>query len=107
MVRGKRDIPPRLHIFSRYGIPGYVGDEVTEFAKYFSTNVAPRFLGPVCKTLNLSPSGWFCTDRVIHLCLDYFHLEIELAPTYKMLKPHMNFLPYKCFFNRLPDPQVN
>ena len=61
-------------LFSRYGMPNYAEDEVKEFAKYFSTTVAPRFLGPVCETLNLRPSGQFCTDRVVHLCLSYVDL---------------------------------
>lgn len=85
-------------LFSRYGMPNYAEDEVKEFAKYFSTTVAPRFLGPVCETLNLRPSGQFCTDRVVHLCLSYVDLAVELAPTYKMLKPHLDFLMYKVCF---------
>ncbi|KAL9179851.1 hypothetical protein ACHAXT_007821 [Thalassiosira profunda] len=85
-------------LFSRYGIPNYAEEEVKEFAKYFSQNVAPSFLGPVCETLNLRPSGQFCTDRVVHLCLNFVDLAVELAPTYKLLKPHMDFLLYKVCF---------
>lgn len=85
-------------LFSRYGIPNYAEDEVKEFAKYFSQNIAPSFLGPVCETLNLRPSGQFCTDRVVHLCLNFVDLAVELAPTYKLLKPHMDFLLYKVCF---------
>ena len=85
-------------LFSRYGIPSHAEDEVKEFAKYFSQNVAPQFLGPVCETLNLRPSGQFCTDRVVHLCLTYVDLAVEFSPTYKMLKPHMDFLLYKVCF---------
>jgi len=85
-------------LFSRYGIPNYAEEEVKEFANYFSQNVAPSFLGPVCETLNLRPSGQFCTDRVVHLCLNFVDLAVELAPTYKLLKPHMEFLLYKVCF---------
>jgi len=85
-------------LFSRYGIPSYAEEEVKEFARHFSQNVAPQFLGPVCETLNLRPSGLFCTDRVVHLCLTFVDLAVELAPTYKMLKPHMDFLLYKVCF---------
>mmetsp|Transcript_108 Transcript_108/g.167 ORF Transcript_108/g.167 Transcript_108/m.167 type:complete len:1061 (-) Transcript_108:259-3441(-) len=85
-------------LFSRYGIPSYAEEEVQEFAKHFSQNVATQFLAPVCETLNLRPSGQFCTDRVLHLCLTYVDLAVELAPTYKMLKPHMDFLLYKVCF---------
>jgi len=85
-------------LFSRYGIPNYAEDEVKEFAQHFSQNVAPQFLGPICETLNLRPSGRFCTDRVVHLCLNFVDLAVELAPTYKLLKPHMDFLLYKVCF---------
>ena len=85
-------------LFSRYGNVSYTEDELKDFAMYFSQNVAPQFLGPVCDTLNLKPSGQFCTDRVIHLCLNFVDVAVELAPTYKMLKPHLDFLLYKVCF---------
>jgi hypothetical protein len=85
-------------LFSRYGIPSYAEEEIKEFALYFSQNVAPQFLGPICETLNLRPSGQFCTDRLVHLCLNFVDLAVELAPTYKLLKPHMDFLLYKVCF---------
>jgi len=88
-------------LFSRYGIPAYAEDEAKAFATYFSQTVAPQFLGPVCETLNLRPSGQFCTDRVVHLCLTFVDLAVELAPTYKLLKPHMDFLLYKVCFPTL------
>ena len=87
-------------LFSRYGIPSFAEQhqEMQEFAKYFSQNVATKMLPPVCETLNLRASGQFCTDRVVHLCLTFVDLAIDLAPTYKMLKPHMDFLLYKVCF---------
>ena len=87
-------------LFSRYGIPGFAEQQkaMQDFAKYFSQNVATKMLPPVCETLNLRPSGQFCTDRVVHLCLTFVDLAIDLAPTYKMLKPHMDFLLYKVCF---------
>lgn len=85
-------------LFSRYGIPIYAEDDAKEFANYFSQNVATQFLGPVCETLNLRPRGQFCTDRVVHLCLTYIDLAVELASTYKLLKPHLDFLLYQVCF---------
>ncbi|KAL3944079.1 MAG: hypothetical protein SGBAC_001863 [Bacillariaceae sp.] len=85
-------------LFSRYGIPSYAEDDAKEFAKYFSQNVATQFLGPVCETLNLRPSGQFCTDRVVHLCLTFVDLAVELSSTYKLLKPHLDFLLYQVCF---------
>lgn len=96
-------------LFSRYGIPNYAEEEVKEFAKYFSLHVAPSFLGPICETLSLRPSGQFCTDRVVHYCLNFVDLAVELAPTYKLLKPHMDFLLYKVCFPamRLADEDID
>eukprot|EP00529_Nitzschia_sp_RCC80_P003831 CAMPEP_0113510620 /NCGR_PEP_ID=MMETSP0014_2-20120614/38237_1 /TAXON_ID=2857 /ORGANISM="Nitzschia sp." /LENGTH=1078 /DNA_ID=CAMNT_0000406591 /DNA_START=56 /DNA_END=3292 /DNA_ORIENTATION=+ /assembly_acc=CAM_ASM_000159 len=85
-------------LFSRYGIPGYAEDDAKLFATYFSQNVATQFLGPVCETLNLRPSGQFCTDRVVHLCLTYVDLAVELSSTYKLLKPYLDFLLYQVCF---------
>ena len=85
-------------LFSRYGIPSYAEDDAKEFARYFSQNVATQFLGPVCETLNLRPSGQFCTNRVVHLCLTYVDLAVELSSTYKLLKPHLDFLLYQVCF---------
>jgi hypothetical protein len=85
-------------LFSRYGIASYAEDEAKDFAAYFSANVAPQFLGPICETLNLRATGQFCTDRVVHLCLTFVDLAVELAPTYKMLKPHLDFLLYQVCF---------
>lgn len=85
-------------LFSRYGIPSYAEDEAKQFAHYFSQNVATQFLGPICETLNLRPSGQFCTDRVVHLCLTYVDLAVELSSTYKLLKPHLEFLLYQVCF---------
>lgn len=85
-------------LFSRYGIPTYAEEEIKEFATYFSQNVAPQFLGPVCETLSLRSNGQFCTDRVVYYCLNFVDLAVELAETYKLLKPHMDFLLYKVCF---------
>lgn len=86
-------------LFSRYGIPSYADDpHAKEFALFFSQSVAPQFLAPVCETLNLRPTGQFCSDRVVHLCLTFVDLAVELASTYKMLKPHLDFLLYQVCF---------
>jgi hypothetical protein len=87
--------------FSRYGIPAHAPDdepEAQQFAAYFSNDVAPQFMGPVFDTLNLRPTGQFCTDRVLHLCLTFVDLAVELASTYKLLKPHLDFLLFQVCF---------
>ena len=60
--------------------------------------MAPQFLGLVRKNINLLLQGQFCTYSIVHICLTFFDLLIEIALEYKILKPHMNFLVYKGFF---------
>mmetsp|Transcript_31253 Transcript_31253/g.65192 ORF Transcript_31253/g.65192 Transcript_31253/m.65192 type:complete len:856 (+) Transcript_31253:3-2570(+) len=86
-------------MFSRYGFTSYADDVTSkEFARYFANVVAPQFLGPVFETLNLRPTGQFCTDRVVHLCLTFVTSAVELSATYKLLKPHLDFLLYQVCF---------
>ena len=96
-------------LFSRYGIPSYADEDEPDsktFALYFSRTVAPQFLGPVFETLNLRPTGQFCTDRVLHLCLTFVDLAIELSSTYKLIKPHLEFLLFQvCFPTMSLNPE--
>ena len=85
-------------LFNRYGMPSYVEEETKAFAQYFANDTAPRFLQPVFEILNLRPSGQYCTDRVLHLCLSFLDLAVELAPTYKVLKSQLDFLLFKVCF---------
>jgi hypothetical protein len=87
-----------VRLFSRYGIPSTVESEAKAFSIYFSQHAAPQFLGPVCETLNLRPTGQFCPDRVIHLCLSFVDSAIDLSSTYKLIKPHLDFILWKVCF---------
>lgn len=87
-----------VRLFSRYGVPSGAEKECEAFARYFSTEAAPQILGPVFETLNLRPSGKFCTDRVVHLCLSFVDLAVEPSTTYKLMKLHMDFILYKVCF---------
>jgi len=94
----KRACQILTRLFSRYGYPKYAEDEVKDFSHYFSNHAAPQFLGPICELLSLRPRGMFCPDRVVHFALGFVDLAIELAPTYKLLKPGLNFLMYNVCF---------
>ncbi|CAN0464793.1 unnamed protein product, partial [Discosporangium mesarthrocarpum] len=52
----------------------------------------------IMHALALRPQGEFCTDRVIHACLMFVALSMELSHTYKMLKPHLDFLLFQVVF---------
>ena len=56
-------------------------------------------------TYNLA--GLLCNNHVIHICLTFVDLDIEIAPTYKNLKPHMNFLVYKASFVNLTPEDID
>lgn len=95
-------------LFSRYGMPAYSDDDSgKQFAENFSRDVAPQFLLPILETLNLRPSRKFCTDRVVHLCLTFVDLAVELASTYRILKPHLEFLLYQVSFPTMCLSQVD
>lgn len=55
-----------------------------------------KLVGPVLETvmgqLALRHNGQFCTDRVMQLGLNFLSPSIEMSKTYKMLKPHLDFL---------------
>ena len=85
-------------MFLRHGLPSSVEKEVKIFANYFSKQVAPQFLGPICETLNLRAEGHFCTNIVMYHCLSFIEISIELSSTYKVLKPHMDFILYRVCF---------
>jgi len=87
-------------LFARYGMPKVAENEdgMQVFAEFFSTKIATRFLDPICETLALRSSGQFCSDRVVQLCLAYIETAVELSNTYKLLKPHLDFLLYQVCF---------
>jgi len=97
--------------FSRYGVPAASAAAATTtttdhsaahaFAVHFSTHVASAYLTPLFATLNLKPTGRYCTDRVLHLALVFVGLAVELSSTYKMLKPHLEFLLFSVCFPTL------
>ena len=88
-------------LYSRYGNPKTAEEGNEDFARYFSTEVAPRYLGAVCDTLALRSAGEYCTDRVVMLCLNYLDTAIEQKNTWVALKPHVDFIVYKVCFNLL------
>ncbi|CAN0528446.1 unnamed protein product, partial [Ectocarpus sp. 8 AP-2014] len=52
-------------------------------------------------TLAMRSRGEYCTDRVVHACLVFVGPATELAHTYKLLKPHLDFLLFQAVFPEL------
>eukprot|EP00752_Nemacystus_decipiens_P010988 g9765.t1 len=87
--------------FTRYGQPNYADEDLTSFAEAFSKQLAPKLLEQVMNTLALRPRGEFCTDRVVHACLVFVGPATELSHTFKLLKPHLDFLLFQAIFPEL------
>jgi hypothetical protein len=84
--------------FSRYGNPHYADQCSQEFAKAFSEQYAPLALGEVMRLLARRAEGQYCTDIVVHACLQFVNNAIELSNTYKLLKPHLDLILVQIVF---------
>ncbi|CAM9437770.1 unnamed protein product, partial [Laminaria digitata] len=87
--------------FTRYGQPHYAEEKMTDFAEAFSKQLAPKLLEQVMNTLALRARGEYCTNRVVHACLVFVGPATELSHTYKLLKPHLDFLLFQAVFPEL------
>lgn len=76
----------------RYGNPRYCAEENAQFAEYFKNNTAVQFIGPVMNNLVWKAQGKFVSSEVHRQCLTYLVSCAEMSPTYKAIKPHLQFL---------------
>jgi hypothetical protein len=83
---------------SKYGNPMYAGTENEKFANYFKDYASKILLTPVMNTLAVKASGSFVTNFVTQSCLAYVSAASEMSPTYKMIKPHMEFILFRVIF---------
>ncbi|GAB5037996.1 Hypothetical protein NocV09_14400010, partial [Nannochloropsis oceanica] len=96
-----------VRFFDRYGVPRLAGDsaQAKAFAKTFYDIVAPVLLQPMLNLMCLRSQGRFVTDRVLHLTLRYAKTSIEMAPTYQVLKPHLDILLFQVAFPLLQQKE--
>mmetsp|Transcript_23745 Transcript_23745/g.34001 ORF Transcript_23745/g.34001 Transcript_23745/m.34001 type:complete len:1123 (-) Transcript_23745:74-3442(-) len=85
----------------RYGNPRFCSKEFKAFSEYFRSNTAALLLGPAMTNLEIKARGGFITDDVQRLCLNYVAACVEMSPTYKVLKPHLDFLLFQVVFPTL------
>ena len=85
----------------RYGNPRTAAEQYQSFANFFRSNTAPLLLGPVMNNLALKASGGFITDDVHRMCLSYMMCAVEMSPTYKVIKPHLDFVLFQAIFQTL------
>jgi importin-7 len=89
------------HFIQRYGNPRYCSEEDKPFADYFRGNTAIQLLAPAMNNLQIKARGGFLTDDVHRSCLTYLSNCAEMSPTYKVIKPHLNFVLFEVVFPTL------
>lgn len=85
----------------RYGNPRYASEETKQFADYFRSHLAAQLLAPAMNTLAHKAKGCFVTDDVQRMCIGYVTACVEMSPTYKILKPHLEFILVSIVFPTL------
>lgn len=75
--------------------------EYKPFAEYFRSTAALILLGPVMYTLSLRPQGIYVTDEVNRMGISYVTTCVEFSPTYKAIKPHLDFLLFQVAYRAL------
>uniref|UniRef100_A0A7S1G649 Importin N-terminal domain-containing protein n=1 Tax=Bicosoecida sp. CB-2014 TaxID=1486930 RepID=A0A7S1G649_9STRA len=79
-------------LFARYGNPKMVQDELVPFAETFVNRAALPLLETQIGLLRHRAAGGFVSDRVAMLCMCYLASACEPLPTWKLMKPHVEFL---------------
>jgi len=51
--------------------------------------------------LAIASKGGFLTDDVHRMCISFVASCVEMSPTYKVLKPHLDFLLFNVIFPTL------
>jgi len=77
---------------ARYGNPKYAAADNEQFATYFRNTTAPMLLGPVMNALAGQSSGSYITEEVHRQCLGFMNNAVEMSPTYKLVKAHLDFV---------------
>ena len=90
-----------VQMIQRYGNPKYVAEENIPFAKHFRAVTSVELLGPVMNTLATKSKGGYLTSIVTKNCLSYLNNSLEMAPTYKHIKPHIEFVLYHVIYPNL------
>jgi importin-7 len=77
---------------ARYGNPDHASADNHQFATFFKNTTAPMLLGPVMNCLAIKSRGGYITEEVHRQCLGFMKSSIEMAPTYKLIKAHLDFV---------------
>uniref|UniRef100_A0AAF5RTV4 Importin N-terminal domain-containing protein n=1 Tax=Wuchereria bancrofti TaxID=6293 RepID=A0AAF5RTV4_WUCBA len=75
-------------IFERYGSPGQVQLNYSEFAENYMTHFAIPILNTCLQVLDGYRNGNYVSSRVLHSLLQYIDIAISQSRTWKIIKPH-------------------
>jgi hypothetical protein len=89
------------HFIQRYGNPRYADADFKQFAEFFRAHTANQLLAPVMNCLARVTKGSYITDDAHRMCISYVASCVEMSPTYKVLKPHLDFILFSVVFPTL------
>jgi hypothetical protein len=84
-------------MLTRFGNPKFADKNHQAFAKFFAENCAHKLLEAKMHMLSLRSQNMFCTNKVLQLSLTYVTGSIEQIRTYRLIKPHMQFLLFQVY----------
>lgn len=79
-------------LFFRYGSPGQVQVNYSEFAENYMTHFAIPILNTCLQVLDGYRNGSYVSSRVLHSLLQYIDIAISQSRTWKVIKPHFQVL---------------
>ncbi|XP_061921593.1 importin-8 isoform X1 [Entelurus aequoreus] len=85
-------------LFKRYGSPGNVTKEYTEFADYFLKTYAVGIQQVLLKVVDQHRQKQYVAPRVLQQCLNYLNQGISHSLTWKQMKPHMQTICQEVIF---------
>uniref|UniRef100_A0A915AS39 Importin N-terminal domain-containing protein n=1 Tax=Parascaris univalens TaxID=6257 RepID=A0A915AS39_PARUN len=75
-------------IFERYGSPGQVESDYTQFAENYMAHFAVPTVNTCLGVLDRYRNGEYVSPRVLHSILQYVSTAVSQSHTWKVIKPH-------------------
>ncbi|XP_024118730.1 importin-8 isoform X1 [Oryzias melastigma] len=85
-------------LFERYGSPGNVTQDYSEFADFFLKTYAVGIQQVLLKVVDQHRQRHYVTPRVLQLCLNYLSQGLSHSLTWKQIKPHMQTICQEVIF---------
>ncbi|XP_047192433.1 importin-8 isoform X1 [Scophthalmus maximus] len=85
-------------LFERYGNPGNVTKEYSEFADFFVKTYAVGIQQVLLKVVDQHRQKQYVTPRVLQQCLNYLNQGLSHALTWRQMKPHMQTICQEVIF---------